>query len=341
MTGHAECHETVDPDTRQEMLVEYKHRCQGCGRCGPEAGGLATLHVHHLTRDPDGMDEHDPENLTVLCRSCHSWQHQQTTEEDVPVEVTDEDLTVLLPHDIEILRILAESGPSTTGDVASELSADLTLTAVRERLWVLMGLDNLVESRDRQVVDQDTDTGAWGLAGQIEHSARSRISSDPQMLWQRIEDELVRQALDRGCDRDAVMSVLDVSRRSTFYKEKRGRAYDFPLDAIDKRGGRPRVTTDAGNQGDAGSRSEEPDAGDAQQQLDAIADGAGERVSTRRSADRTRDAKDDAGETQDSAGENQERVEESVGEERQSGGDDLHEHVEQAIMALRAVEETL
>lgn len=341
MTGHAECHETVDPATRDEMLVEYKHRCQGCGRCGPEAGGLATLHVHHLTRDPDGMDEHDPENLTVLCRSCHSWQHQQTTEEDVPVEITDEDLTVLLPHDIEILRILAESGPATTGDVASALSADLTLTAVRERLWVLMGLDNLVESRDRQVVDQDADTGAWGLAGHIEHSARGRIPSDAQMLWQRIEDELVRQALDRGCDRDAVMSVLDLSRRSTFYKEKRGRAYDFPLDAIDKRGGRPRVTTDAGDQGDAGSRTEESDAGDAQQQLDAIADGAGERVSTRSSAERTRGAEDDAGETQGSAGEIQERGEESTGEGRQSGGDDLRGHVEQAIMALRAVEEAL
>lgn len=50
MPEHNHCHETVDPATRDEMLT--KHRCQGCGRCGPAVGGLATLHVHHLTRDP-------------------------------------------------------------------------------------------------------------------------------------------------------------------------------------------------------------------------------------------------------------------------------------------------
>lgn len=56
-TGHDECHETVDPTTRDEMLTEYKHRCQGCARCGPGAGRLATLQIHHLTREPgDDID---------------------------------------------------------------------------------------------------------------------------------------------------------------------------------------------------------------------------------------------------------------------------------------------
>jgi hypothetical protein len=40
-----------------------------------------------------------------------------------------------------------------------------TLSSVRERLWVLMGLESLVASRDRQIVDQDVDTGKWGLVG--------------------------------------------------------------------------------------------------------------------------------------------------------------------------------
>lgn len=324
MTGHEECHETVDPDTREDMLIQYKHRCQGCGRCGPEAGGLATLHVHHLTRDPDDVDVHDPENLTVLCRSCHSWHHQQTTEDDVPVELTDEDVTVLLPQDVEILRILAESGPATTGDVTEALSADLTVTAVRERLWVLMGLDNLVESRDRQVVGQDADTGEWGLAGQFEHSSRGRIPSDPQLLWQRIEDELVRQALDRGCDRDAVMSVLDVSRRSTFYKEKRARAYEFPLDAIDRRGGRPRVETETEDRGDA------PSAGNAQQQLDAVADGSGGRVDEDASPDKSESGRDDES---DEAGSNGRLAPAEEG--------DPNAHLQDAIAALQALETVL
>lgn len=335
VTGHEECHETVDPDTREEMLVEYGHRCQGCGRCGPEAGGLATLHVHHLTRDPDEMDEHDPENLTVLCRACHSWQHQQTTEEDVPVELTEEDLTVLLPQDVEILRILADSGPSTTGDVAEALSADLSVTAVRERLWVLMGLDSLVESRDRQVVDQDADTGEWGLAGQmVENSARGLIPNNTQLLWQRIEDELVRQALDRGCDRKAVMSVLDLSRRSTFHKEKRGRAYEFPLDAIDRRGGRPPATRSGGERSDPASAGEGPDASDAQTQLDVVADGDGGSASSGSDADGTEDVTDSGGESR----ERDDRVKRDVSE---SGGDDLRGHVQQAIAALQAVDASL
>jgi len=180
MTDACRCHETVDPDTRDEVLEEYKFRCQSCGRYGPQKGGLATLHVHHQTRDPDGdVDVHDEENLTLFCKSCHSWLHQQTTEDEVPVDITDEDLAVLLPQDIEILRILADAGPLATGDITAALSVDLTVTTVRERLWVLMGLDTLVETRDRHVVDQDADTGEWGLVGQIEHSARGRIPSDP------------------------------------------------------------------------------------------------------------------------------------------------------------------
>jgi 5-methylcytosine-specific restriction endonuclease McrA len=94
---HEACHETVDPETREDVLDEYSHRCQACGRRGPARGGLATLHVHHIQRDPDEMDEHDMENLTLLCRPCHIWLHQQSTPDDAPVEITDEDQTVLLP----------------------------------------------------------------------------------------------------------------------------------------------------------------------------------------------------------------------------------------------------
>lgn len=329
-TGHDECHETVDPATRDEMLTEYKHRCQGCGRCGPGAGGLATLHIHHLSRDPDGMDEHDPENLTVLCRSCHSWQHQRTGEDEVPVDLTDEDVAALLPQDIEILQILAESGPATTGDIASALSADLTVTAVRERLWVLMGLDNSVASRDRQLVDQDADTGAWGLAEQIEHSSRGRgrIPSDVQLLLQRAEDEYVRRALERGCDRDAVMAVLDISRRSTFYKEKRARAYDFPLAAIGSRnGGRPAdAASEEADVTDAGERPEMT--GDAQQRLDTVADGRGQEDAT--GVDKPEQS---PGESLD---EREQRDGQSSGEQRE-----IQNHIQQAIAALQAIDEGL
>ncbi len=264
-----ECHETVDPVTRDEVLAEYSHRCQVCGRRGPAEGGLATLHVHHIERDPDGMDEHDMENLTLLCRSCHSWFHQQSTPSDAPVTITEADQTVLLPQDIEVLRCLAANGPMRTGDIAAGMPTDLSVAAIRERLWVLMGLDNLVESRDDQIVDKSVETGEWGLTDQIEASARGYIPDDPQLLLQRMEDEQVRQALDRGCDRSNIIDVLGVSRRTTFNKEKRARAFDFPLDAF-SRGGRP---TD--EERTDGTSDTSADAGEDQQRLDAVPDQAG------------------------------------------------------------------
>jgi len=51
----------------------------------------------------------------------------------------------------------------------------------------------------------------------------------------------MRRAIDRGCDRQTVMEVFDISRRGTVYKEKRSKMYDFPIDAF-SRGGRPRVS---------------------------------------------------------------------------------------------------
>jgi len=92
-----------------------------------------------------------------------------------------------------------------------------------------MGLDNLVGSRDRQIVDKDVETGEWGLTEQVETSARGHIPDDPQLLLQRMEDEQVRQALERNCDRTAIINVLGISRRTTFNKHKRACAYDFPL----------------------------------------------------------------------------------------------------------------
>ena len=275
------------------------------------------------------MDEHDPENLTVLCQSCHSWQHQQTGEDEVPVDLTDEDVAALLPQDIEILQVLATTGPATTGDIASALSADLTVTAVRERLWVLMGLDNQITSRDRQLVDQDADTGEWGLAEHIEHSSRGRIPSDAQLLLQRAEDEYVRQALERGCVRDDVMAVLDISRRSTFYKEKRARAYDFPLAAIGSRnGGRPAVN-DADDEDDAANAHESTERpGEAQQRLDTVADGREHDTATPVDG-----AEQTAGESID------EREQRDTQASR--GQAEIQNHIQQAIAALQAIDEGL
>lgn len=264
--------ESVTPAKRAEVLERDGYRCQVCGRGGPERGELATLHVHHIERNPDGMDEDALENLTTLCRACHSWVHQRSTPDDAPVRLTEADKNVLLPQDIEILRYLANEGPARTGDITDELTADLSVTSVRERLSVLMGLDTMVDSRDRQIVDKDVDTGEWGLTEQIEHSARGHIPDDPRLLLQRIEDEQVRQALERGCNRDVITDVLDVSRRTTFHKQKRAYAHDFPLDAFRRSGNGGQhpageETSDTAKEVDSGTVGA---GSDGQQQLDSV-----------------------------------------------------------------------
>lgn len=331
VTDPHECHETVDLETREDVLDEYSHRCQACGRCGPAAGGLATLHVHHIERDPDGMDVHAKENLTVLCRPCHSWLHQQSTPDDSPVEITDADQSVLLPQDIEILRILAANGPIGTSEIASELTADLSVAAVRERLWVLTGLDNLVESRSRQIVDKDVETGEWGLTEQIENSARGHIPDDPQLLLQRMEDEQVRQALERGCDRSAITEVLGISRRTTFNKHKRACAYDFPLGAF-SRGGRPPEDTDT-EQTATGEETTTTET-DEQQRLDAVAEpeddslGRTETWDSPKSESKTQSL-DARRESEDFDGSDD------------SSRDELRAHLQQAIDSLQDIDKAL
>lgn len=318
--------ESVAADVRDAVLSRDEYRCQVCGRRSPERGGLATLHVHHIERDPSDYDEDEPSNLTTLCWSCHNWIHQQSSPDEAPVTLSEEDLRVLLSQDIEILRILADTGPARTGAIADALTADLSVTTVRERLALLMGLDNMVESREEQIVDQDRNTGEWGLTEQIEHSARGHIPSDPQALIQRIEDEQVRRALDRGCDRQDIMEVLDVSRRTTFHKRKRACAYDFPLAAFRRSGDGGQhpageTTSDAAEEATSSPETEAAE----QQQLDTVSDDE---------ADTVHDGDDQHEPSQQDDG--------SDGETPSAGSDaELQEQLETAIAALQRINAAL
>ena len=263
---------TVDAATRALMLSTREHRCQWCGVRGPPRG-TGTLHVHHIERDPSDVPEDDPVNLAVACRVCHNWFHHRPTVEDAPVSLTDADMDVLLAHDVLLLQVLDEIGPASFHDVFIRMKVLLSETAVRERLWVLMGLDQLVAGREEQLVDQDATTGRWGFPDDIATSARGHVPDDRALALQRAEDELVRRALARGCDRDLVGSVFGVTRRNTFHKQYRGAAYVFPLDEFD-RGGRPVEPDDSDNAGEppsqhaarepeeAAMRDEDPDVPD-------------------------------------------------------------------------------
>ena len=244
MGSGAERNETVDQATQKKVLERDRYRCRTCRAKAPAVGGLADLEVHHADRDPDDVDEHDLSNLLTLCRSCHSWFHKRSTPSDAPIRLTKADSKELLSHDYEILRILNQHGPLRTGAIAEKLTVEMSVTAVRERLWLLAGLDNHVRERTEPLIMKDVASQEWGLLDDIVTSARGHIPDDPKLLVQRTADELMRRAFDRGCDRQTIMEVFNISRRGTFYKEKRSKMYDFPLDAF-SRGGRPRGSNEA------------------------------------------------------------------------------------------------
>jgi hypothetical protein len=199
----------------------------------------------------------------------------------VPFELTEADDETLRPHDYEILQVLAEDGPLATGAIQDRLTVDVSSLTVRERLWLLMGLDYEVPDRESPLVDQSVKTGEWGLRSQIEESERGRIPEDPQSLIRRVNDERVRRALARGCDRDTVTEVFDIAERTSWHKQRRAQAYNFPLSALE-RGGSPESSRDSDDAAgdDAVEAADTGAAADPQQQLDAVADGGGDSNNT-------------------------------------------------------------
>jgi len=274
-------HEQIPPETRDMVLDRDGHRCQLCNAAGRSAGGDggAVLHVHHKQYDPEAWDVNDPANLISLCRACHNWAHKRPSTSEVPVGLCEEAESMLLEHDFEILQLLGSRGPLTTTELVDGLTTDMTSPAVRERLWLLMGLDVVCESQDAQVLDQDAKTSEWGLPTDITSSERGRIPEDRQTLIQRVEDERVRRALDRGCSREEVASVLDMHPRTTWHKERRARAYGFPLDAFTSHGRPAGESTDS--DGDVDSESDAQSETSGQQELQALlAEQTGESVPT-------------------------------------------------------------
>lgn len=224
--------DSIPPAKREERADHDGFECQTCGAEGPRAGGSAILHVHHKQPDPADRDRHDIRNLVTLCVDCHSWQHDRPTADTIPIDITPADKRVLRPHDYIILRVLHDYGPLTTTQVHERIGINITTQTVRERLWILAGLDYEVPTRDTPLIAKDAATEKWGLHDQIAFPERGQIPEDMRTFMQRIEDELVRRAVARGCDRETIANVFGVVERTIWYRQRRAQAYDFPLDAL-------------------------------------------------------------------------------------------------------------
>ena len=217
---------------REAVLERDGYRCRTCGVNGPEIGGKTPLEVHHVDDDPDHCDYNAPENLITLCKADHNLIHHRTTREDISVEMSDAAAGERLSHDYEIIELLETEGPMAIEEIQPRISPTLSEQILKERLWLLMGLDNSVETQNDQLIDHDAVSGEWARPSDISVSERGRIPDDTGELNRRIEDERIRRMLDRGISRTAVADTFGVTPRTTRYKEHRARAYEFPLDEI-------------------------------------------------------------------------------------------------------------
>lgn len=241
----SDTHESFPSDTRDEILEADRHKCQICGAKGSEKGGAASLETHHIEDDPDDVAYHDAENGTTLCSVCHNYVTNRIPD-DLPFNVADiENDLKLQPYDLEILSVLARRGPVTLLELVANITDAKSENATRERLWHLMGHDDRIDHLPHQLVDQDADTGEWGLPNQIDRSARGRIPDDKDKLLQRFEDEMVRWLLDAGLDRPTVADIVEVGERTTYHREKRARAYQIPLGDQSPSGASYRNTTES------------------------------------------------------------------------------------------------
>lgn len=229
MTERHPGQDKIPPVKRAERLRLDGYRCQACPAKSIKVGGTAHVEVHHRDPDPEECDRHALENLTTLCADCHSWLHKKPTSEVVPLELSAADERALRPVDYLILNVFHEDGPCSLRTVQDRMAVLLSDSAVREHVYRLMGFDYEVFSRDHPLADQDAATGEWGLFEQITNSERGQIPENPRTVLQRAYDERVRRALARGCDRETVMDAFDIARRTTWYKQYRAQAYDFPL----------------------------------------------------------------------------------------------------------------
>ena len=256
----------IPPNQREKARKRDNYRCQFCNEKGLRAGGSVPLEVHHKSYDPEDCDLHDLENLITLCRHCHSHLHNKPTVNDVKARITEEAAVKLLPADFEFIEILEENGPLTTQEIEDQISQERGLQSLEARLWRTMGIDTVVDNQP-QLIDQDADSGKWGLPSQINTSKR-RIPDDEHPIVKRTVDSLVNAALARGCDRETVADVFDLHFRTTYRIQYRAQAYNFPIETFTGQGRPP----ESGYEDDQLAAADADDEVDSQQHLDELGD---------------------------------------------------------------------
>lgn len=208
--------EQLSPQMRQLVLDRDDYECKLCGTLGRQAGGEATLHMHHRCSPHDGGSD-EPSNLLLLCSECHHHHHSSRRDpEDIQTDLDEYDISTT-PADHKILAAIETVGPASVGEIADE--ACLSGVHARRRLYALAAAE---------VVGHDVN-GQWDLAARVDEPARGRLPDSPGRAAQFARDDVIRRMRDAGMTHAEIADIVGLDERTIPVAANRARAFDPPV----------------------------------------------------------------------------------------------------------------
>jgi len=228
---------SLSPTVREYIKADRGHSCELCD-------GNEELEIHHREEQAEGGTNH-PDNLILLCRSCHQKHHgnepiEMPTESDGKEDREDrlyeeqsgrnlqkESEAGQITHstnplpprsdpneaDKEILSLIDSEGPLSTGEIAAR--TEYTGQHIRTECWKLGG---------EQLISRRTDN-TWDLAERTTADQREiGLPETPKSAARAGRDEVIRQMSAHGIKHQKIADITDLSKSTIGIAVDRARA---------------------------------------------------------------------------------------------------------------------
>lgn len=242
-SGETECEDcevTLTPSVREYIQADRENECELCSADGDDTD--VSLSIHHRRERSKGGRNH-PSNLLLLCQRCHRRHHNNTpieqresvadSEADSAGGSDSADTTgspeapsqaagdgePLPPRskpneaDKEILRLLEEHGPMSTGELAAHI--EYSSQYIRRECWKLGGEELIVPLEDK----------TWELQERADDNViRIGLPTDPADAQRAGRDEVIRKMSAHGLTHTKIAEITELSRGTIDVAVNRARA---------------------------------------------------------------------------------------------------------------------
>jgi hypothetical protein len=220
--------ESIPPETKQLVLGRDDYACQLCGCLGSQAGGDASLHLHHRESPSEG-GSNDPSNLVTLCANCHHHHHStRLSEDEIQLNLDDYDISTT-PADTKIVDAIETVAPAAAGDIADE--ACISAVHARRRLYALAAAG---------IVAHDIE-GRWDLADRVDEPARGQLPDSPERAARFARDDVIRRMRESGMAHTEIADIVGLDERTIPVAVNRARAFDPPVPPSPSQNGDPDI----------------------------------------------------------------------------------------------------